>query len=51
MQAIGRAVVIGERSARKVPVQSEERLPNGVVLIYPVEQTRTVHLQQKKYLC
>ncbi|MCH8247795.1 MAG: hypothetical protein IH951_15515 [Bacteroidetes bacterium] len=41
MQAIGRAVVIGERTLGKVLVQGEMELPNGAVLIYPTEQKRT----------
>ena len=41
LQAIGRAVVVGERSAGICVVANVMQLPNGVVLMYPTAQTRT----------
>jgi carboxyl-terminal processing protease len=41
LQAIGRAVVVGERSAGICVVANLVELPNGAVLMYPYGQTRT----------
>jgi carboxyl-terminal processing protease len=41
LQAIGRAVVVGERSAGICVVADTVQLPNGAVLMYPYGQTRT----------
>jgi len=41
MQAIDRAVIIGERSAGICVVANWMQLPNGATFMYPVEQTRT----------
>jgi len=41
LQAIGRAVVVGERSAGICVVADMLELPNGAVLAYPYGQTRT----------
>ena len=41
LQAIGRAVVVGERSAGICVVADVMQLPNGAVLMYPAAQTRT----------
>jgi carboxyl-terminal processing protease len=41
LQAIGRAVVVGERSAGICVVMDVMQLPNGAVLMVPVAQTRT----------
>jgi carboxyl-terminal processing protease len=41
LQAIGRAVVVGERSAGICVVAEVIQLPNGAVLMYPTAQTRT----------
>ncbi len=41
LQAIGRAVVVGERSAGICVVANALELPNGAVLMYPYGQTRT----------
>ena len=41
LQAIGRAVVVGERSAGICVVADVMPLPNGAVLMYPTAQTRT----------
>ncbi|HUT19560.1 MAG TPA: S41 family peptidase, partial [Anaerolineae bacterium] len=41
LQAIGRAVVVGERSAGICLVADMAELPNGAVLMYPYGQTRT----------
>jgi len=41
LQAIGRAVVVGERSAGICVVADMLELPNGAVLMYPYGQTRT----------
>lgn len=41
LQAIGRAVVVGERSAGICVVMDVMQLPNGAMLIVPVAQTRT----------
>jgi carboxyl-terminal processing protease len=41
LQAIGRAVVVGERSAGICVVADMLELPNGAVLMYPFGQTRT----------
>jgi C-terminal peptidase prc len=41
LQAIGRAVVVGERSAGVCVVGDVMQLPNGAVLMYPSAQTRT----------
>jgi carboxyl-terminal processing protease len=41
LQAIGRAVVVGEQSAGICVVASMVTLPNGALLIYPYGQTRT----------
>ena len=39
LQAIGRAFVIGERTAGRVLVQDITEVPNGALLIYPMGQT------------
>ena len=41
LQAIGRAVVVGERSAGICVVANMLELPNGALLAYPYGQTRT----------
>lgn len=41
MQAIDRAVIVGERSAGICVVANWMQLPNGATFMYPVEQTRT----------
>jgi len=41
LQAIGRAVVVGERSAGICVVADTVELPNGAVLMYPYGETRT----------
>jgi C-terminal peptidase prc len=41
LQAIGRAVVVGERSAGVCVVGDVMQLPNGALLMYPRAQTRT----------
>jgi C-terminal processing protease CtpA/Prc len=41
LQAIGRAVVVGERSAGICVVANVMQLSNGAVLMYPAAQTRT----------
>jgi C-terminal peptidase prc len=41
LQAIGRAVVVGERSAGICLVANTVELPNGAVLMYPFGETRT----------
>ena len=41
LQAIGRAVVVGERSAGICVTADVMQLPNGAVLAYPIAQTRT----------
>jgi C-terminal peptidase prc len=41
MQAIDRAVIIGERSAGICVVADWMQLPNGATFMYPIEQTRT----------
>lgn len=41
MQAIDRAVIVGERSAGICVVANFMQLPNGATFMYPVEQTRT----------
>lgn len=41
LQAIGRAVVVGERSAGICLTADVVQLPNGAVLMYPNAQTRT----------
>jgi C-terminal peptidase prc len=41
LQAIGRAVVVGERSAGVCVVGDVMQLPNGALLMYPHAQTRT----------
>jgi carboxyl-terminal processing protease len=41
LQAIGRAVVVGKRSAGICVVADMMQLPNGAVLMYPHAQTRT----------
>lgn len=41
LQAIGRAVVVGERSAGICVVADVMQLPNGAVLMYPTAQSRT----------
>ena len=39
LQAIHGAVIVGERSPGRVLVGDLMELPNGLVLIYPIEQT------------
>ena len=39
LQAIGRAVIIGERTARRVLVQDIAELPTGSIRIYPQGQS------------
>ena len=39
LQAIGRAVVIGERTAGRVLVQEIAELPNGAIMVYPKGQS------------
>jgi C-terminal processing protease CtpA/Prc len=41
LQAIGRATVVGERSAGICVAADTLELPNGAVLVYPFRQTRT----------
>lgn len=41
MQAIGRATIVGNRTAGKVLTMEVMPLPDGAVLIYPDSQTRT----------
>ena len=41
LQAIHRAVIVGERSPGRVLVCDLMELPNGAILMYPVEQTIT----------
>jgi carboxyl-terminal processing protease len=41
MQAIDRAVIIGERSAGICVVANWTQLPNGATFMYPIEQTQT----------
>ena len=41
LQAIDRAVIVGERSPGRVLVGDLMELPNGLFLMYPVEQTIT----------
>jgi carboxyl-terminal processing protease len=41
LQAIDRAVIVGERSPGRVLVADFMELPNGTILIYPIEQTIT----------
>ncbi len=41
LQSIGRAVVIGERTAGICLVMDAVTLPNGALFVFPVEQTRT----------
>ncbi len=41
LQAIGRAVIVGERSPGIVVVMATLQLPNGATLIHPVERTLT----------
>ncbi len=41
LQSIGRAYVVGERTAGICVVMDAVLLPNGAVFVYPVEQTRT----------
>jgi carboxyl-terminal processing protease len=39
LQAMGRAVIVGERTAGRVLVQTDVQLPNGDLMIYPFAQT------------
>lgn len=39
LQATGRAVVVGERTAGRVLTGEVTELPNGALMIYPVAQT------------
>lgn len=39
LQAMGRAVIVGERTAGRVLVQRDAQLPNGDLMIYPYAQT------------
>lgn len=39
LQSIGRAVIVGERTAGRVLVQDSAEVPNGVLLIYPIGKT------------
>lgn len=41
LQAIDRAVIVGERSPGRVLVCDFMELPNGAILMYPIEQTMT----------
>ncbi|UCC62352.1 MAG: hypothetical protein JSV36_16480, partial [Anaerolineae bacterium] len=41
MQAIDRAVIVGERSAGICVVANWTQLPNGATFMYPIEQTQT----------
>ena len=41
LQALGRALIIGERTAGICMVMDAVSLPNGAVFVYPIEQTRT----------
>lgn len=41
MQAIGRAVIVGDRSPGIVVVGEITQLPNGVTFMYPTERTAT----------
>ncbi len=41
LQSIGRATIIGERTAGIDVVMDAVSLPNGAVFVYPIEQTRT----------
>jgi C-terminal processing protease CtpA/Prc len=41
LQAIGRAAVVGERSAGVCVRADVMQLPNGALLMYPLAQTRT----------
>jgi carboxyl-terminal processing protease len=43
LQAIGRAVIVGERSAGICLVADVMQLSNGAILMYPVAQTRTAN--------
>lgn len=42
LQAIGRAVIVGERSPGIVVVGEVTQLPNGATFLYPIERTTTV---------
>ena len=41
LQAIHRAVIVGERSPGRVLVIDLMELPNGAIFLYPIEQTMT----------
>jgi carboxyl-terminal processing protease len=41
LQAIGRAVIVGERSPGIVVVAEVTQLPNGATFLYPIERTMT----------
>jgi len=41
LQSLGRAVIIGERTAGIDVVMDAVSLPNGALFVYPIEQTRT----------
>jgi carboxyl-terminal processing protease len=43
LQAIGRAVIVGERSAGICVVADVVQLSNGAILMYPAAQTRTAN--------
>ena len=43
LQAIGRAVIVGERSAGICVVADLKELSNGAILMYPAAQTRTAN--------